>query len=586
MLNTDVARTLYRSVTRHPLSSMLSIGGLAIGIATFLVLYLYGQFERGYDRQLPGSERIWVVERSLTLPGLPPVDIPSPPQLHAQLQASFPQIETTRLQISDVVVKIGSDAEEQSLATVDLNFFSLFPYPAASGQPKQALSGPDEAVVTRDFADRYLGSGASIGAPFDLVIDGSVTPYRVVAILERLPPNVSVKADVFVAFRPSEEASPTLRSLTTFLKFPNAETARQVHAQMPAFWARHPDPTMGGPENQALISQDIRPLHGRQLAKDDAKRTVVILELVGVLALVLAIVNYVNLATARADLRAREIAIRKTLGASRASLIALFLSEAIIHAAVAALIGLAMAELALSFVNSIGGATLSISYMSSASIIPVVLGLILFSGLTAGLYPAIVLSAFLPARILASATGTSAAPAGARLRRLLVMGQFVATITLTITTVVLATQAHHLRVSDLGFERDGLLLVRSYADDQLDEAQRTRLRVEYGRLPGIESMAQSGVVPTGGSFSAIYVKRDDSDQPPISLIRAEIGPGFFDTYGARLIAGRLLGDDFAGDDLSPDPEDAGSAGPSWPANVVVNRSAADRAWLSGTGRRR
>ena len=201
------------------------------------------------------------------------------------------------------------------------------------------------------------------------------------------------------------------------------------------------------------------------------------LSIVGLLTLMIAIVNYVNIATARAGLRAREVAVRKALGGTRRQLIVQFLGEAIAMAALSALIGLALAELALPFLNSSGGTTLALHYWGADSVLPPLLLLVLLIGGAAGLYPAFLLSSFRPAAVLASARAPGGGRAGARLRAGLVVFQFAVAIAFAISTAVMIAQTKHIASADVGFKREGLIVVRSFADGSLDVAQQASLLI-------------------------------------------------------------------------------------------------------------
>ena len=297
------------------------------------------------------------------------------------------------------------------------------------------------------------------------------------------------------------------------------------------------------------------------------------LSVVGLIALVLAIVNYVNLSTARADLRAREVALRKVMGAPRGALIRQFLGESLAAACIAGLLGLALAELTLPLVNAAGGTDLTLVYLGWNGILWPLAAVVLVTGLAAGLYPAFVLSRFQPASVLNSAQSPGLGRRGKTLRSALVVGQFAVAIALMIGTGVLLMQARHLQRSDLGFARDGLVMVPSFANPNLDPAQREAMRREIAALPAVTGTTLSAAIPTGGSFSIRNFERQET-QTTVELLEGLVGPEFFAVYGARLLAGRPFEPGRFPADLMPSeaqPQLGTHASRSF--NAVFNRSA-------------
>ncbi|MFM9828481.1 MAG: FtsX-like permease family protein [Sphingomonas sp.] len=567
------AYTILRGLIRHPLYAALNIGGLALGLAVFLVLFLFVAFERGYDRGWAGADGLWAAERTMQFPGLPRVNIPVKPEMLEQLRSEHPGISGTRFTIQDMAVRNGVEAHEEKVATVDPNYFSFFPATLVSGDLRGALAVPGAAVVTERIARDYLGQAGGLGKVITLVIDGKPQPYRVAAIIDDVPRNRSYRADIFVQRPKSSEDDPSKRGyLTTVIKVPAPEIGQAIRNDITAFSKRHPDTEMGAAAS--AVAYDLKPVVDLHLAEPRDRAIVTALGLVGALALLIAVVNYINLATARAGLRAREVAMRKVVGATRRALVWQFMVEALLAVVIATLAGLALVELALPHINALGGTDLALSYSGAGSVLPAVALMVVGVTLLAGLYPAVILSAPLPAATLASASGASGGRVGTRLRRALVLVQFAISITLGTVAWVLIAQTNHLAQSDVGFDRDGLIVVSSSSDSALDPAQYRALFAAHAGLPGVERIAVSGVIPGGGSFFAINWGAGRTGLGKVSLIGAEVGPGFFETYGAHLLAGRWFDARHALDDndLAVAAEKAGRKRPT--VNVVLNKAAA------------
>ncbi|MES3101247.1 ABC transporter permease [Sphingomonas faeni] len=564
--------TLYRSLTRHRLYAILNIGGLALGIAVFLVLMLFVRFETNYDRVLPGWERVWTIERTIQFPGNPEVQIPSSPTLSGQLAAAFPDLVAARMTSYDTAtVLTGNTSTTRKLALVDHDYFRIFPFPVIEGNTASTLARPDGIVVTQSVAEAYFGRTSALGRTLAVAIDGKARVYRVGAVIADLPKNQTYASVLFAAI-PAEltdDSRSTSNGVVTFLALPDAAADR-----IGAFMRRHPDPGFN-PEARQFLKEGIVPLSGRHLAGQGVGTVVAVLGGVGIVALLLAVVNYVNLATARAGLRAREIAMRKVVGATRRMLIGQLLGEALAAVTLAALIGLALAEIALPFVNAIGGTDLSIAYWGAGSILPPLVAMTVLVTLLAGFYPAFVISRFQAAGVLAAARTPGGDRAGARLRKALVVTQFGIAVALMIGTAVLFAQTRHVQQADIGFGRDGLIMMSGYGDPALDPGQRARLVDAMRQTRGVAGITTSGVVPGGGTFAIAKMKRAGATGEPPMIVQATVGEHFFDTYRARLLAGRVFDPDrFALDIGNGDTGRKALAGRV--ANIMLNRTAARR----------
>ena len=567
--------SLVRSLGRHRLFAVLNIGGLALGIAVFLVLLLYVRFETGYDRALPGADRIWVVSEQYTRPGDPSTpDYSTLGNELLQLRGDFPQIEGTRVNTPSATVLQGSQATAADLATVDGSFFDLFPYPAVAGDPKRTLTQPDGIVLTETAARKYFGDQPAIGQTLTIKINDATYLYRVGAVIRDLPTNSTINDEMFVPLVQARFANEWWdhwgsTSLTTLLRFPDAAAAKAFEGQLPGFLARHAYP--GGNVTKETYHQFLTPLTALHLIEPADRAIVTTLSIVGALTLLIAVVNYVNLATARAGLRAREVAVRKALGGSRRQLIVQFLGEAVATVALAALIGLALAELALPFLNAAGGTKLALDYVGGDSIVPLMLLLVLVVGGIAGLYPAFLLSSFRPAAVLASARAPGGGRMGTRLRGVLVVFQFAVAIAFAISTAVMIAQTVYVANADVGFRRDGLIVLRSFADGGLEDAQKASLFAAMRTIPGVISVG-SGINAPGeqNRTNTDTLSRPATPDRAPSIVTADVGPGYFETIGIRLVAGRRFDPSRPGDDIGLRPEghrmDTG-------LNLLLNESA-------------
>ncbi|WP_267434682.1 ABC transporter permease [Sphingomonas sp. GM_Shp_1] len=575
-MNRFALLSLYRSLVRHKLYAALNIGGLAVGIAVFLVLGLYVRFETSYEKWLPGYDKLYVAQSVWNMPESPFNGASNWTMggLLEQLREDFPGIQGTRIRGSGGSVIQGGVATSEDIVQVDPNFFRIFDLPLVSGSG-DALNVPTNVFLNETAARKYFGSASPVGKPIKLAID-EIASYRVAGVFKDMPKNTEI-GDISILV-PLPRTPPTSSkewwyhwgssSLQTFLKFDTPDAANAFAAKMTGFVDRRALKDMGKNASQSLniAVMPITRMHLEPQGRESASRklTMVTLGLVGILTLIIAIVNYVNLATARSGLRAREVAMRKVLGASRSALISQFLGEAVLTVAIASLGGLILAELGLPLVNAAGGLDLSIPYMV---VVPALALLTVVVGVLAGAYPAVLLSRFPAASVLASARAPGGGRAGTRIREALVIFQFGLAIAFMIGTLVLIAQTRHLRATDLGFRRDGLLTVSSIADTLIEAPRRRAVLEAIRRLPNV-SAAAVGDSAVGGAGN------NNADNVPLpgvpgdgpSLRRIEVGPDFFKVYGTRLLAGRFFDDAHRGDDSQ-------TVEKGQPRAIVINRRA-------------
>ncbi len=570
----NLLTSYWRSLAHRPGFAALNIGGLALGIAVAIVLGLFVRFETGFDRWWPASDQIYVVQDKWTLPGVPEYSgITTMAGLLDQMRGDYAGLLGTRIRTTDATLRDPTGTvTSEPIGQVDPEFFRVFEWPLAAGSAATALADPASLVVDETIARRYFGTVAPIGRAIRLTINGNANDYRVTAVMRDLPRDSvfnrkdGIRVAMLARLKYVAADEPFWykwgsEQLSTFLRFPSPQAARSFAGGLTAFVDRHGEKGSHGEPQSAILHQSVLPVPAMHLREVKDRNTVTTLGTVGVLALLIALVNYINLATARAGLRAREVAVRKALGATRATLARQFIGEAVITTALAALCGLALVEVALPVVNALGGTSLALDY---GRIVPALALLVVIAGVLAGVYPALVLSAFQPAAVLASARTPGGGRSGARVREGLVIVQFAIATALTIGTLVLVAQTRFLERADLGFHRDGLIIIKSFNDPTITPSQRTAMLARFAAIPGVVGVTQSDSAPAyTDSTSSDTMTRPGHPEALISW--TFVGPNFFDVYGARLIAGRLFDARFGADRSVP--------GNDTPRNVVVNASA-------------
>lgn len=573
--------SFWRSLTRHRLYAALNIGGLALGIAVFLVLALYVRFETSFEHWLPGHQQVYLIE-SRTNDDLNSVRAreSTPVAAWTAIHADLPDIVGTRIVGKDAAVVKGGIGVRERIGLVDPNMFDVFRMKAIDGVLPTRFDDPTAIVITKRTAAKYFGSGSPIGAPLAVSYGGKHYAYRVVAVIDDLPDNTRLDSDLIAPLVISQDrADPfyvdnhqwNYGGPETYVRLPDAASVTRLAAALPGLVTRHAKTETPGNDNFAM-TLSLTKLDDAHFRTPGALLMVTTLGIIGLLTLIVAIVNYVNLTTARAGLRAREVGMRKVLGADRATLLRHFVGEAVATTLIAAVFGLALAELGVPMVNAATGLELSIRYTGFDGVLLPLVVLAVVIGVISGLYPAVILSRVPAAAVLASARSPGGGRAGARIREGLVVFQFAVTIALIVGTMVLVAQTRHVRETDVGYDRDRLLLVRSFGSDSLDAAQRESLLHRFAALPNALGVSVGTSVPGHGLFtSTTSYPIPGITGPGPSIERYDIMPGYFEVLGAKLIAGRAF-DPSRPADINPDkPGVEGSE--RLPANMIINLSA-------------
>ena len=581
-MNRFALLTFYRSLVRHKLYAALNIGGLAVGIAVFLVLGLYVRFETSYETWLPNYRQIYLVEATNDMTSGARAAQNTPIALWSAIKRDLPGTVGTRLDEQGATVVKGGIGVAEKIGLVDPDFPKVFDMPVAEGDLRDAFNDPSNIVMTEQVARKYFADTDPVGKSMTVIYGGNPHVYRVAAVLKDLPKNTDLDVAMFARMVISEDkAGPTYQSMhqwnyfspNTYVRMTDAASARRFADQLPALVARHAQAeTAEDPGfTIALSLQRLTAVHGEAAGQ---KLAVATLGIVGLLTLLIAIVNYVNLATARAGLRAREVAMRKVLGADRMTLARHFIGEAVATSAIAGFVGLVIAELGLPLVDAASGLSLSIAYVGSQGVLLPLVLLVVLVGTVAGTYPAIVLARMPAAAVLASARSPGGGRAGTYVREALVVFQFAIAIAFIVGTMVLVGQTRHVRDADLGFERQGLMLVPSLGNSSLNDAQRDTIFHRLSTLPGVVGATVANNQPGGGTFTS----QSDVPIPGLpgngpSLRFFETTPGFFKIMGAKLMAGRVFDPAHPADvDANRLPENSKGNG-NLPYNMVINRTA-------------
>lgn len=571
----------FRAMARQRFLSAVNLLGLAAGLASVILIFVHVGTELSYDGWLPRTERLYRIDTVETVPGQEPNEIAlAPGPMREGLLRSFPQIEDVARAYPAplTVLRDGRPFSEDAIAA-DPNFLGLLGLPLRSGAADRALGSPTSVVLSARAALKYLGTADAVGRRI-VIATPEPRDFIVSAVFETIPRNSHLKFEIAI---PHDGYFPLAGEETraipdawggayfhTYARLKPGADLAMIERGLPAFVDRSLPQWLTGLLKTAphdfykFPFVPVRDVHfdGAPIGamKPPASRTTLYaLSLVALLILLIAAINFANLSAARSTLRAREVALRKTVGARSGQILTQFMVEAVILTALAALLAVAAAELALPWLAGLLGLEPGAALPAEWALWALIGAAILVTALGSGLYPSLVAARIRPASLF---NRGGAHLAGSRLRSALVVLQFAISTALIATTLVIVLQTRFARDRDLGFDRGNMLIVRAPGGPG-GTALAAAFRDEAARHPDVVAAALSSAVPSDPSEDNISIDRPGSVKP-VQLGYHKVDSGFFTAYGVRPLAGRTA-------TLRRMSEDEDDAQPAFPA--VVNRAA-------------
>ena len=595
----------FRALAKSRAYAAINIAGLAIGLAACVLILLYVRYEQSYDDWMPGAPNAFQLQTfyEATDSGGEEMKLQVSAIVAGRaLQKDYPQQVEKLVWIrsfSPIVIQDGEAGEIDDLRMVDGNLFEIMPVPFVRGTAATALPDTHSIALSESEAKRRFGSADVLGKTLTIVDNTGNVDYRVTGVFKDWPKNSSFSAQAVARFDLGVQFADRMDAVTgwgnqqgwNFVRLRSPDDAELIQSRMTAWEKRNiPDEVSEGRRDNPGDYQDFRLTNIRDLHLGEAQRasmtpgndrmTVVTFAVIALLILGMACVNFTNLATARASQRAREVALRKVLGASRRQLIGQFLGESVLVTAVAMLVALAAVELLLPLFNGFLDADIRLTYFGAGGVLLPAAALVLVVGLLAGVYPAFYLARFEPAKILKANKSAADAQGSGRLRGALVVGQFAVSIGLIICTAVIYAQTVYARTADAGYRRDGLLQVGNLGFRGVDNRDGQVVE-QIRRLPGVKAAARTQIsVNPGGNSVTRILKLGSNDG--VDLGDYSIEPDFFEAMGMRVVAGRGFSDAQGRDDVTtPAPSEPGYADAARAlaqrgANVVLTEEAARR----------
>jgi putative ABC transport system permease protein len=547
-------KSLYRGILRNRGIVFINVFGFAAAMACCILIFLYMSDEHAYDRHHVNADRIYRVCLDRVYPERNVMWATVPPGVRDGMLAGFPEVvEGTRIRREEFTVSTERlrSFDEPGVA-VDGSFFEVFTHDFIHGDPGTALKDPASVVVTRGMAEKYFGNTDVIGKSITL---GDAGIFNVSAVIENLPETSHIHYDFIMGFGWDKMTDFNIWNnnfgFYTYILLNDGASYEDLESKLPLMSKKYLSRAEGTYDKWRSEGNDYRfflqPLLDIHLhsnlkweAEVNGNATYVMIFMgVGLLILTMAIINFVNLATARYSTRAKEVGIRKVLGSLRRQLIGQFMMESVMLCTIAIIISIIIVEVSLPTLNVILNKNMQLSYFSNPFVIPSLFLTAITVGVLSGIYPSLLLSSFRPASTLRNG-GVPAAKSNFRNR--LVVFQFVISFFLITGTWVVFSQLKYIQSKDLGLTKDNILVIDNARAIPTKDAFKNALM----SVPGIMSVAGSAEVPGQMESASTFKPKGVNNEHELNVTLLGIDTGVLRTWGMQLAAGRdFIFTDFA-----------------------------------------
>ncbi|WP_342085890.1 ABC transporter permease [Dyadobacter sp. OTU695] len=542
----------FRNLAKHKLFSFINVLGLSAGMTACFLIALYVHFELTYDAFNKKADRIYRLAADVKTSSETLHYAISPWAMAPNMQNEFPEVEAiVRVRKDETLFRKGDlRFNEENTVFADSTLFRVFDLKLLEGDPNTALMAPLRLVLTKTAASKYFGDSDPMGQT--LLFGDNSEPALITGVMQDPPANSQIKGDIFVSMstytahqdKNIEREWGSFGAIAFALLKPGADPAAMA-GKFPAFLQAHAGKLMA--EQQMQISIEMEPLlniylHSNRISDESGSMdNVYIFTVVAIFIMLIACINFVNLTTARSVERAREVGVRKAIGAARGALAIQFIGESVLICIVAFIISTMISTALLPAFNALAGKEISKGIIFELPFIGIQLAMALIVGLLAGVYPAFVLSSFEPVKVLKGRFTTSLK--GMTLRKAMVTAQFAVSITMIIATIVVYTQLDFMRSYDLGFSKDQTLVVRAGTG-----RERNVFEASIQDIAGVKSAAASSAVPGSWNpqaYSKVENRNGEMQAGNMDVYRVDFD--FIPQYGLEIVAGRAFSKQFSSD---------------------------------------
>jgi putative ABC transport system permease protein len=554
----------FRNLWKSKGFSAINIIGLAIGLATCLLIMLFVLDELAYDRYNKKADRIYRVDSDIKFGGNHFIMATVTDPMGPTLKKDYPQVEQyVRFRsMGGLLIRKGSEnVQENHVIYADSTLFDVFTLPMVDGDPQTALQEPNSLVITETTARKYFNTTQAVGKNF---IVNNRDNYKITGVIKDVPAQSHFKYDFFVSMATLEESRHNnwlSNNFNTYILLKEGADPKKLEAQFDALVEKYVGPQVmqymsinmdefkksGNYEKHYLTPLTSIHLYSdkeAELSPNSNIQYVYIFSAIAFFILLIACVNFMNLSTARSANRAREVGVRKVLGSLKTNLVKQFLTESILISSIALLLALILAWTMLPVFNHLAAKDIKLDLLRSPWLLPILLTMVLVTGLLAGSYPAFYLSSFKPIQVikgkLAAGFKTS------WLRSGLVVFQFAISIILIIATMVIYKQLNYIQSHKSGFNRDQVLVIHN--SNPLGSKAKT-FRDEVVKLSGVENATIADYLPTNGwrNDNPVFADPTLDQKKAVSMQTWDVDDQYIPTLGMQLAAGRNFSAEFPTD---------------------------------------
>jgi len=538
-------------MTRNKRTGFINVFGLAIGLSCSLLIWLWVSDELSYNRFMPGVNNIYEVHVNAPFNGDTITMTASPGPMAEAIQNSIPQIEqATKMTWSqDVLFAVGNKSSKEKGTYASAGFFKVFPFKTIDGNPDDAIAAPDQIVITRKIAEKYFNTPEAVGKT--IRIDNK-KDYKVGAVIEDIPHNSTVQFAWMINFKEQEQDWMQTWGNIAFFTFvrlrPHANlfnTAQSLRSIYPKFAPEGFKPNY--PTLQAITDMYLYADYKNGKPTGEGRiEYVKVFAAIAIFILLIACMNFMNLATARASLRAKEIGIRKVAGAGKASLVWQFMTESLLTCILATLVSIAITSLILPAFNQLFDKQIQLNFSQPAQWYSIIV-LLSVTSIIAGSYPSLFLASFRPVRILKGNIGTQSGNA-ASVRKGLVIVQFALSAFLIVGMLAVSKQVNYIQNKNLGFDKEHIIYVPLEGDlyNKIDAYQNELNKLSYVEASDPINQLPMDLNSTSGDLS--WPGKPANLQTEV--VATWTGYGFTKTLGIAMAEGRDFSKDYPGDSLS------------------------------------
>lgn len=547
----------WRNLVRNKIFSIIKILGLSIGLTVCMLIFLYTKDEISYDQFQENKGNVFRIIQDWHMGAMPEQTIGITNGIVGEeFSKNIPEIQQfVRVNGTAVTVKKNNDVFTENPLFVDDNFFSVFTFPLIEGNKRTALQDPHSIVLTQDMAKKYFGTTDVIGKVMQLKIDTAFENFKITAIAENAPENSTLKTGMLMSYSFYKQYNSNTDwiggSLNTFLLLADNANVQTVESKMQTLFDKNTKDKIAQAEKEQGMSikinlglQPLTEIHlstpGPDNGMSDSSSPAYsyILSSIAIFILIIACINFINLAVAQSLKRSKEIGIRKVVGSTKKQLIKQFLVESFLVSLIAFVIAILLTTLILPFFNELANKKLSLSYLSDGYLYAGYFLLLLVTSFVAGFYPSMIMSSFQPVKVLYSKQKLMGKN---YLTKGLIVLQFALAIFLIIGTIAINSQLNYLTHADLGYDTKNLVRIDIPVNNSSD------------RLPALFKNAllnQPNIINVAARNSGRSISGAKVDDKQIEIEYCKIDDQFLPTFKIPIIAGRNFSPDYPSDSLN------------------------------------